>query len=156
MAGTRKMVDEGEVRRWIEEEGRTYAWMVDEYARKYDLRVSASMFSEFRATRGLRRRTVRDDDLIPWKMEPHHRHHSIVTNLRTEARIRAGESPENLSYGLRTNWRAFRRKLATEDLVFAHDPSTKEGFRLVPRSPRDTDLIRQPERLSARGRGRRD
>ena len=42
VVGKRKIPKEGEeeVRRWIEDEGRTYKWMVEEYDRKYNLKVS--------------------------------------------------------------------------------------------------------------------
>lgn len=155
MVGKRKIVDEGEVRDWIEE-GKPYRWMVEEYDRKYNRHVSASMFSEFRATRGLARRVVRDPELIPWAVKPEHRVDSILGYLRTEARVRAGEAPEDLSYGARTNWQAFIRRLAEENLVVHYDPDTEQGFFLVPREPGDTDIIRRPKRRQAGGRGRRD
>lgn len=155
MVGKRKIVDEGEVRDWIEE-GKPYRWMVSEYDRKYNLPVSVSMFSEFRSTRGLTRRVVRDPELIPWMVKPEHRIDTILANLRTEARVRAGEAPEDLSYGVRTRWQAFKRRLEEGDLVVHYDPDTEDGFFLVPRQPEDTDIIRRPKRRPSGGRGRRD
>lgn len=155
MAGTRKMVDAAEVRTWIEE-GRTYRWMVEEYERKYNLHVSASMFSEFRAVNGLARRTVRDPDLIPWRVAPHHRWDNMLANLRTEARLRAGEKLEDMPYPQRVRYEAFRRQLEEGDLVVYYDGETEDGFFLVPREPQDTDIIRRPNMPSKRGRGVRD
>lgn len=62
--GRRKIQDESEVIRWFEE-GRTYQWMIEEYRRKYDIETVVSMWGNFRRRRGLDRRIVRDDDLIP-------------------------------------------------------------------------------------------
>lgn len=154
MAGKRKIQDESEVRRWIEE-GKTYRWMVEEYERKYNLRVSSSMFSEFRATRGLSRRVTRDPDLIPWKVEPEHRWDNILASLRVEARVRAGEDPEDLPYAQRVRWEKLKRDLKEGNLVVYYDPASEHGFYLVPREPGDDDIIRRP-RKSARGRGVRD
>ena len=148
------MQDESEVTRWIEE-GKTYRWMADEYLRKYNIQVSPTMFSEFRATRGLERRIVRDTELIPWAVQEHHRWDSILANLRTEARIRAGMDPADLSYALRIRWEAFRRELEETNTVVYYDPQTEQGFFLVPREPGDTDIIRRPTGRS-KGRGRRD
>ena len=53
---------------------------------------------------------VRDVDLIPWAVQPRHRANAHLDNLRIEARVRAGEDPNDLSYEKRTNWLAFRRR----------------------------------------------
>lgn len=138
-----KIVDEGEVVRWYEE-GRTYAWMVEEYARKYNLEVSPSMFSNFRARRGLQRRFARDDELIPWQVDRRHRWRYPLAMLRYEARRRSGlEVPEARLRDLD----AFLDHLAEDGLVIHYDPDTEEGFFYVaPREGIDTDIIRVPER----------
>ena len=57
---------EPEVRSWYDQ-GKTYAWMVQEYQRKYSLKVSPTMFSYRRSARGWeRRRAPRIDALFPW------------------------------------------------------------------------------------------
>lgn len=50
MAG-RKIQDEGEVIRWFEE-GRTYAWMAEQYRKKYHIDTVPSMWGNFRRRRG--------------------------------------------------------------------------------------------------------
>lgn len=146
-------MDESEVVRWIED-GYTYPWMARQYLEKYNLQVSPTMFSEFRATRGLERRKVRDVKLIPWAVKTEHRWDSLLANLRVEARLRAGEKVEDLSYPLRVRWEAFRRELEETNSVVHYDPDTEQGFFLVPREEGDDDIIRRPRRQT--GRGRRD
>lgn len=155
--GRRKMQDETEVRRWYEDEGRTFRWMAEEYARKYQLHVSPTMFSELARTRGWARRNVRDTDLISWAVDERHRWDSLLANLRTEGRIRAGMDPEALSYPVRVRWEAFKRDLEETGTVVYYDRSTEQGFFLVPREATDDDIIRRPAGPhTAKGRGRRD
>jgi hypothetical protein len=85
----RKMVDRSEVRRWIEQ-WRTYRWMAEEYERKCNLTVSPTMFSNYRAKRGLGCRTVRDIDLRSCEVKGMHRHGLVPNMLRAEARVRQG------------------------------------------------------------------
>ncbi|GAB2733515.1 hypothetical protein [Nocardioides pakistanensis] len=139
-----KIQDEAEVRRWFEE-GRTYAWMVEEYERKYGLVVVKSMFGNFRRRRGLERRITRDDDLIPWHVNPEHRHDYDVLNLRAEARIRSGRE---VSQQMRTQVAAWKRRLLESGMVIDYDPV--EGFRRVASRPNiDGDLIRRPDRKTS-------
>lgn len=138
-----KIVDEGEVTRWIEE-GQTYAWMVEEYARKYNLQVSPSMFSNFRHRRGLSRRSARNDELIPWHVEKQHRWRYPLAMLRYEARRRAGMDIEPERLEALESWLDHLRE---EGVVVHYDPDTEDGFFYVPpREGIDTDLIRVPER----------
>lgn len=145
----RKIVDEGEVVRWIEE-GRTYAWMTEEYMRKYQIETSPSLWSNFRRRHGLDRRIARNDDLIPWEVKSEHRWRYPIAMLRHEARHRAGMDqaagiPEKLAV-----WKA---NLEKDDLVVHYDPDTEDGFFYVPRRPGiDTDLIRVPERKTTERR----
>lgn len=137
-----KIVDEGEVVRWIEE-GRTYKWMCEEYLRKYDLQVSPSMFSNFRSRRGLDRRSARNDELIPWEVKREHRWRYPLAMLRYEARRRAGFDidPEKLD-----QLEAWVSHLREDGVVVHYDPDTEDGFFYVaPRDGIDTDLIRVPE-----------
>lgn len=144
-----KIQDEGEVIRWIEE-GRTYAWMTEEYQRKYNIQTSPSMWSNFRRRHGLDRRIARDDDLIPWEVKVEHRWRYPLAMLRHEARRRAGmaqaaDIPEKLE--------AWKRNLAEEDVVVHYEPDTEDGFFYVPRRKGiDTDLIRVPEHKTTRRR----
>lgn len=139
----RKIVDEGEVKRWIEE-GRTYQWMTEEYERKYNIHTSPSLWSNFRRRHGLDRRIARNDDLIPWAVRREHRWRYPLAMLRHEGRIRAGmEVPADIPAKVET-WKA---NLAQEGLVVHYDPDTEDGFFYVPiRKGLDTDLIRVPDR----------
>ena len=137
-----KIVDEQEVIRWFEE-GRTYAWMIDEYKRKYNVETVPSMWGNFRRRRGLDRRITRDDDLIPWSVKPEHRWAYPVMMLRVEARRRAGlDLTEDMQNRL-DNWLA---RLEEDGTVVHYDPDTEDGFYYVPRRKEDTDLIREPEK----------
>lgn len=142
MVGRSKIVDESELGRWFRE-GRTYRWMVQEYARKYNLEVGISMFSNFRRRHGLAMRLVRDYHLIPWSVRPEHESQGFLAYLRKLARRRAGEE---LSEEDNKRVNNFLAKLEAEDLVVYYDPDTEEGFFLVPREPQDVDYVRQPPR----------
>ena len=134
--------DEAEVIRWIAE-GRTYAWMAQEYERKYNLRPVPTTFSNFRHRRGLSRRIQRDDNLIPWAVKAQHRHAYDVALLRMAARKRAGAELTTTDESRLTSW---LRKLDAADLVLHYDPDTEQGFYYVPRRPGlDLDLIREPD-----------
>ncbi|WP_091219960.1 hypothetical protein [Geodermatophilus siccatus] len=136
----RKIVDEQEVIRWFQE-GRTYDWMCHEYRRKYGIETRPSLWGNFRRRRGLTRRTVRDDELIPWAVKPEHRGAHALQMLRLEARARAGEPVRE---GDAARHRNFMRNLADQNAVVEYDPDTPEGFRIVPRQQGDTDVIRRP------------
>lgn len=84
-----KIRDEAEVLRWFEE-GRTYQWMTDEYLRKYNIVTVPSLWGNFRRRKGLARRINRDDDMIPWYVEPEHRWGYPLHMLRVAARAEAG------------------------------------------------------------------
>ncbi|MGW1404440.1 hypothetical protein ACWCRF_38895 [Streptomyces sp. NPDC002405] len=142
--GKRKIVDEGEVIRWFEE-GWTYKEMIDEYKRKYNIETVSSMWGNFRRRRGLDRRIAREDDLIPWAVNPEHRQRYQVSMLRAEARHRAGMS---LDEGRSKRLYAWRLMLEEENAVVHYDPDTDDGFFYVPREPSDDDIIRRPARKS--------
>lgn len=137
-----KIVDEGEVKRWIEE-GKTYDWMVRKYKEKYNIETVPSMWSNFRRRRGLERRIFRDDDLIPWAVKREHRWRNQVAMLRAEARRRAGAEVSESSMRALRSW---LESMEEGDIVVHYDPDTEEGFFYVPRRPgTDTDLIRKPD-----------
>lgn len=138
-----KIVDETEVIRWFEE-GRTYEWMTDTYLEKYHIETSPSMWGNFRRRRGLDRRNVRNDDLIPWHVRSEHRWAYPLAMLRSEARLREGVVLREME-SIRLD--GFKRGLKQDDLVIHYDPDTDEGFFYVPRREGvDTDLIRKPDR----------
>ncbi|MFF0448685.1 hypothetical protein ACFYT4_20100 [Streptomyces sp. NPDC004609] len=140
--GRSKIQDEGEVIRWFGE-GRTYAWMVEEYRRKYNIETVPSMWGNFRQRRGLDRRITRDDDLIPWFVKEEHRWLYPLAMLRVEARRRDGRTLTENDRSRLTSW---QEMLTAQNAVVHYDPDTEEGFFYVPRRKDDVDLIRRPER----------
>lgn len=136
-----------EVLRWLEE-GRTYQWMVEEYARKYNLDVTISMFAAIRRRHGIDSRIVRDESLIPWAVKEDHRHSHAVSMLRAEARRRAGRTLTPLMEEMLNVWLAGLKRDGT---VVHYDPETPDGWWYVPRREGvDKDLIREPERRTGR------
>ena len=141
-----KIVDEDEVLRWFAT-GRTYPWMQAEYERRYGIVTSPSLWSQFRIRRGLERRTGQDvTALVPWQVDERHRWAALVVMLRDEERRRAGRTLPATSHQRLLRW---RRQLERDGMVVAYDPSTQEGFGLVPRGPHDTDLVRAPPGVPA-------
>lgn len=139
-----KIQDEQEVIRWFRE-GKTYQWMVEEYERKYNLTIAPSAFGNFRRRRGLDRRIVRNDNLIPWHVRSEHRWAYDLAMLRMEGRRRAGVSIRPADLTRLESWK--RRLVENGDAVVHYDPDTEDGFFYVPRRPGiDADLIREPDR----------
>ncbi|OIJ66033.1 hypothetical protein [Streptomyces mangrovisoli] len=139
--GKRKIVNESEVIRWFEE-GKTYQWMIDEYKRKYDIETVSSMWGNFRRRRGLDRRIVRDDELIPWFVKEEHRWAYPLAMLRAEARRRAGKELTEADQNRLKNW---MKMIQQENAVVHYEPDTEEGFFYVPRQAGDDDLIHRPK-----------
>lgn len=142
-----KIQNEQEVKRWFEE-GRTYAWMVEEYRRKYNIETSISMWGNYRIRRGYDRRLTWDTELIPWAIRPEHRYDYPILMLRKEARRRAGfpVSPEQ-ERDIDT-WLA---GMKANDTVLHYDPETEQGWFYVPRRHGvDDDIIRRPLRVTGK------
>jgi hypothetical protein len=141
--GASKIVDEAEVLRWFEE-GRTYAWMTEQYREKYNIETAPSLWGNFRRRRGLDRRIQRDDDLIPWAVNREHRWKYPLAMLRAEARRRAGADLRPDDASRLRNW---LDEMRASGSVVHYDPETEEGFFYVPRRVGiDRDLIREPVR----------
>jgi len=143
MRGATKIVDEQEALKWIKQ-GRTYKWMCETYREKYNIETTPSMWSNFRRRRGIDRRVVWDDQLIPWSIKLEHRYSYAIQMLRKEARRRAGTeiSPET-EHEVDT-WIA---GMTRDGTVVHYEPETDQGWFYVPRRPGvDKDLIREPER----------
>ncbi|MFG2147368.1 hypothetical protein ACGFRG_24755 [Streptomyces sp. NPDC048696] len=138
--GAKKIVDESEVLRWFEE-NRTYDWMIETYEKKYGIETTRGMWATFRRRRGLDRRNVRDDELIPWKVNEEHRYAYPVLMLRAEARRKAGKelTPEDTKR--LASWKA---DLKAEDVVVHYDPEHPDGWFYVPRTEGDAELIHPP------------
>jgi hypothetical protein len=138
----KKIQDEQEVVRWFRE-GRTYEWMRETYKEKYGIDTTSPMWSAFRRRKGLDRRNLRDDNLLPWKLNEEHRHVYPAMMLRAEARLRAGRELAGRSGQRLANW---KRMLEDNKLVVHYDAATEEGWFYIPREESDTDLIRRPAR----------
>jgi hypothetical protein len=143
-----KIVDRAEVLRWFEE-GRPYPWMVAEYLRKYNIKTTVSMWSEFRSRNGLDRRNVQDHELMPWRLNPEHQMSYVAVMLRAEARRRAGAELAGDYLSRVTSWVSGLRE---RGVVIDYDPV--DGFREVPRCDDDVDIIRAPRRSTGKRRAR--
>lgn len=136
-----------EVERWFEQD-RPYSYMIEQYRTKYNLETTTQFWSQQRRRRGYPARNVRDKSLMPWRVSnPDHLHTEDPTNLRREARLRAGkqigQDPEYRAEAMREleQWKA---KLAEGDRVVHYDP--ERGWLWPPRRPGiDLDLIRVPD-----------
>lgn len=147
-----KLVNRDEFIAWYEE-GKTYSWIIDEYARKYGVEVGHGTISNWRQQLGLDKRAVRDPGLIPWAVKREHRYNHLLQMLRAEARRRAGEPIPDERLRKLESW---LRNLKEKDAVVHYDPDTDQGWWLVPRRPGvDEDLIRNPEQAT-RQRGVRE
>ena len=145
---SRKIQDEGEIVAWIEA-GKTYKWMAETYLDKYNLQVSPTMFSNFRARKGIENRIVRDDNLIPWEIAgTKHRWAWPAQMLRIEGRRRASAPISPLERDSVDGW---VRGMKRDEVVVHYDPDTEQGwFYVRPRPGIDEDLIREPSRRTTR------
>ncbi|MEW1694472.1 hypothetical protein [Streptomyces sp. NPDC091278] len=137
-----KIKNEQEAIRWLEE-GKTYAWIVEQYKKKYDTDTTIAMWSTFRRRRGIETRVVRDTNLIPWKIAKKHMLAYPLVMLRIEARLRAGEELVGRASSKLANW---KKMLKETDQVVYYDRDTEDGFFYVPREESDAEdaLIRRP------------
>ncbi|MER8116261.1 hypothetical protein [Streptomyces sp. NPDC094031] len=136
----KKVQDETEVERWIDE-GKTYAWIVEQYKQKYKIETSIPMWSAWRRRKQKKRRVTRDTDLIPWKVAPEHTLAYPLVMLRAEARKRAGEELVGRAGSKLESW---KKMLEETGQVVYYDRDTEDGFFYVPREDSDADLIRRP------------
>ncbi|PVU82946.1 hypothetical protein DDP54_07940 [Cellulomonas sp. WB94] len=133
--------DEAEVIRWLGE-GRTYAWMSEEYERRYNVTTGAAVWADCRRRTVFTEQVGPDDGLVPWQVADCHRRAFAVAMLRMEARRRAGAA---LSPGDTVRLARWRREPDERGLVVSYDAQSDEGFGYVPRRPGlDPDLIREP------------
>lgn len=134
--------DVDEAVRWFHE-GRSVAWVREEYERRYNVETTAGLWELFVRAHVVRDRTIRTD-LVPWHVLEHHQWSSHLAMLRVEEWLRAGSwvPPSDI-----TRHTAWRQGLDAAGLVVDYDPATDEGFVLVPRRTGvDTDVIRDPRR----------
>lgn len=142
-----KIVNEQEVIKWFDE-GRTYAWMQEQYQEKYGIETRLSMWGNFRRRHGLARRIARNDDLIPWEVKPEHRWDYPIMTLRKEARQREGLELSEEDQRALVAWKAGMER---DGSVLHYDPDTEQGWFYVPRREGvDLDLIREPEHKTTR------
>ena len=134
---------EPEVRRWYHQ-GKTYAWMVQEYQRKYDLRVSPAIFSYRRSARGWeRRQRARDRRVDPLGGQGGAPLASHFVLLRLEARSRRFGIDTLRDSDVR-DLAAFREQLKADDVVVALRPPHRAGFLARAARAGDSDIVRQP------------
>lgn len=116
--------------------------IVERLRREDHIDVTGAAISMFRKRHDLPRAKARYADLLPWTVRPEHGNLYQAKMLRTEGRLRAGETlPESLA----TQHAAWRQRLDESDAVVHYDPETAEGFWLIPRREGiDRDLIRDP------------
>lgn len=109
------------------------------------------MWAVMRRRHGIPRRIVRDITLIPWEVDPLHRHGHAVAMLRAEGRRRAGAP---LSSRVAESLSTWLGRLKRDGTVVLYDRSV--GWRYVLRRPGvDLDLIREPQGQARRhGEGR--
>ncbi|NUV86580.1 hypothetical protein G6W61_10210 [Streptomyces sp. KAI-26] len=137
-----KVQDHAEVKRWLEE-GKTYAWIVEQYKEKYDIETTVPMWSAYRRRHGIARRVTRDTDMIPWKIAPKHMLEYPLVMLRAEARRKAGEELKGRAASKLASW---KKMLEETSQVVYYDRDTEDGFFYVPREDSDPEgaLIRRP------------
>ncbi|MEU6959579.1 hypothetical protein [Streptomyces chrestomyceticus] len=140
MPAKSKIQNETEAIRWIEE-GKPYAWIVEEYKRKYNIETSPSLWASFRARRGLKKRIARNTELIPWSVNEEHLFAYPLAMLRVEARLRDGFELREVDAKRLASW---KKELEQANAVVYYDPDTDAGFHYVPREDGDDDLIRKP------------
>lgn len=146
MGAQSKIVDTQEVLDWFDE-GRTYAWMIEQYLQKYQIETSISMWSNYRRRNGLERRQAWDEELIPWHIKLEHNHKNPLAMLRKVARQRAGLPTSDVDASKIAGW---LRNLEEQNVVVAYAAETDEGWFYVPRIPEDDDIIRRPSRSTKR------
>jgi hypothetical protein len=132
-----KIVDEDEARQWFYA-GVPYPEFVRRYKEKYGIDTTPSMWSSWRSRNKLKRRKVRNDDLIPWQVAPEHRWDTMLRYLRFEARHRAGAPLADWEETALNGWLANMRG---QGAVVYYDPIN--GFAYVKARPGE-DLVRQP------------
>ncbi|MEW1959810.1 hypothetical protein [Kineococcus sp. NPDC059986] len=142
-----KVIPDQEVERLIKA-GLNQGEIVDYLREKHHIQVTRKAISLWSRRRGMpRQRPATPVDIIPWKIEPQHRHKQILTLLRTEAKVRRGDPvPPRLA----STYPRWREMLRTEGLVVDYKPESEEGFVYVPRRKSDGDaLVRMPKDITA-------
>jgi hypothetical protein len=142
MAHPSKMVDRAEIRQWFEE-GRTYAWIQEEYLRKYNLEISKTTIMNWRALLGFPPRQAESlKKIVPWKVDyEKHGNKGWWLHLHAAARIQDG-----LPVGdeQRSAFETWWKGMQAHDWVADYDPEI--GFYPAPRRPGiDKGYIREPD-----------
>ncbi|MER6314635.1 hypothetical protein ABT237_12810 [Streptomyces sp. NPDC001581] len=146
MGRASKVQNHDEAKRWLKE-GKSYAWMVETYKEKYEIDTTPTYWAVYRNRNGLPLRIARDNDLIPWQVEEKHRWEYDLVMLRFEARRRAVENGDPnlkpLAEADANRLESWKKSLDEESAVVYYDPTTKDGFFLVPRDDNDEDIVRK-------------
>ncbi|MFJ3907454.1 hypothetical protein [Streptomyces vinaceus] len=146
MGRASKVQNHDEAKRWLLE-GKSYAWMVETYKKKYQIETSPSYWAVYRSRNDLPLRIARDNDLIPWQVEEKHRWEYDLVMLRFEARRRGIEKGDQnlkpLTEADANRLASWKKSLEEQSAVVYYDPTTEAGFFLVPREDDDTDIVRK-------------
>jgi hypothetical protein len=136
------VVDPAELSQWLAE-GRPYWWMVSYYETEYGLHTSVSQWATYVRRENLTKATAGDQGLLVWEILQEHRWSIPARMLGIEARRRAGLFVDPREQTRLDSW---LRTLREGDLVVHYDPTTEEGWSLLPRRDGvDLDLIRVPD-----------
>ncbi|MFJ7202083.1 hypothetical protein ACIQWR_00900 [Streptomyces sp. NPDC098789] len=146
MGRVSKVQNHDEAKRWLKE-GKSYAWMVETYKEKYSVDTTPTYWAVYRNRNDLPLRIARDNDLIPWQVEEKHRWAYDLVMLRFEARRRAVANGDPnlkaLAEADATRLESWKKSLDKESAVVYYDPTTEDGFFLVPREEEDADIVRK-------------
>lgn len=120
----------------------THQDIADEVFRRTGEKVTRGAVTMALRRAGITGTVRRYTDLIPWRVKTLHEHSYHLAMLRFEARRRR-ELPLTQEQERRLDgWLA---RLAAEHLAVLYEPTSPDGFYLVPRADTDSDIIRQPE-----------
>ena len=149
---TLPIVNEDEVIQWFSE-GRPYAWMAQEYERKYNTDTTVTMWGNYRRRNNLPKVLITlSNRSMPWTIREEHLLCYPAMMLRTAAMTveqpttaaREAATQFHLSDLNMLRLRVWRDLLAADGLVVHYEPAA--GFSYVARRPGiDLGLVREPE-----------
>jgi hypothetical protein len=120
----------------------THQDIADEVFRRTGEKVTRGAVTMALRRAGITGTVRRYTDLIPWRVKTIHEHSYHLAMLRFEARRRRDLGLTKEQERRLDGWLA---RLSAEQLVVLYEPTSPDGFYLVPRADTDADTIRQPE-----------
>lgn len=138
-----KTLPDGEVRRLLKA-GRGPTEIVNAL-REQGIDVTPNAITMWARRHDIAPRTRRYDTLLPWTLNPRHKHLYAAKMLRLEGRRRAGAVLLEPQMRQLETWRRRMDEAAPGGVVVHYLPDSVDGFVYTPRRPGiDTDLIRVP------------